>query len=77
MQWDILREGISEEVKEEKPPEARKKFVVPEDYLQNEKESINKLESKLRNAEMDQNELDEIYGEVVALLKRRFTTWSK
>ena len=24
LQWDILRKGISEEVKEEKPPEARK-----------------------------------------------------
>ena len=40
LQWDILREGMSEEVKEEKPPEARKTFVVPEDYLQNENDSI-------------------------------------
>ena len=58
------------EVEEEKLPEARKGFVVPEDYLQNETETIRKLESKLRNAEKDQNELDEIYGEVVALLNR-------
>ena len=40
LQWDILREGISVEVEEEKPPEARKEFVVPEDYLQNENETI-------------------------------------
>ena len=70
LQWEVVRDGVSEVAMEEKPPEVRKKYVVPENYLQNEIEIIRGLENKLKRVEKEQKVLDEIYEEIVVVLKR-------
>lgn len=70
LQWDTVRGGVGEVRMEEEPPEMRKKYVLPEDFLEREVESIRGLVSKLRGAAREQEVLDELYIEVVVLLKR-------
>ena len=49
---------------------SKARLRVPEGYLKDEKERVNRLTERSKEAEKDQKAVDEIYEEVVGLMKQ-------
>ena len=72
LQWDIALESVGgwweKEEKQSETPQKKTRWIVPENYLEDSIEAIRRLETRVMKVD-SQETLDEVYEEVVRLLK--------
>ena len=73
LQWDIVLEnlggGCERDEKQMETPRSKTRLIVPENYLEDSLEDIRRLEARVMKVGNNQEALDEVYEEVVRVLK--------
>ena len=70
IQWEVFVDGmVRKEIRSDQHV-GKMRLRVPESYLENEVERVNGLTEKLRGVGKDQKAVDEIYDEVVGVMKQ-------
>ena len=70
IQWEVFVDGmVRKEIRSDQHV-GKMRLRVPESYLENEVERVNGLTEKLRGVGKDQKAVDEIYDEVVRVMKQ-------
>ena len=68
-----MTEGVVSGIRTEKnrkEEKVKRRYIIPEDYLKVEEDTITRLTEKVANTGKDQERIDEVYGEVMLLMKK-------